>query len=43
MTLEGAIHVHNSMVKFSGASQKFYILAISQNIDGFRQNDLQGF
>ena len=34
-------YVHNSMVRFSGASQCF--MQFSQNIDGFRQNESQGF
>ena len=42
MTLEGAMYI--TLVKFSGASRKCqFFLQFSQNIDGFRQNDLQGF
>ena len=38
------VHVHKPiMVKISGASQKCYIFQFSQNMDGFRQNDSQGF
>ena len=42
MTTRGS-YVHEPKVKFSGASQKCYFLQISQNIDGFRKNDSQGF
>ena len=35
-------YVHNSMVDFSGASPKKKS-SIFQNIDGFRQNNSQGF
>ena len=41
MTLEGAMYI--TLVKFSGASRKFKIFSNIQIIDGFRQNDLQGF
>ena len=34
---------HYSMVKFSGASQNVNFMQFSQNSDGFRQNDSQGF
>ena len=38
------MYVHNAMVEFSGASQKFYFfLQFSQKIDAFRQKDSQGF
>ena len=46
------VHKHTQiyykhMVKFSGASRKcvfrFWLLQISQNIDGFRQHNSQGF
>ena len=36
-------YVHNSMVEFSGASQKFNFLQFSQKIDGFRQTDPRDF
>ena len=36
-------YVHNSMVEFSGHPKKFSFMQFSQNIDGFRQNDSQGF
>ena len=36
-------YVRNSMVKFFGASQNVSFMQFSQNIDGFTQNDLQGF
>ena len=44
MTSRGS-YVHEPMVKLSGASQKFYFLKFSEekHIDGFRQNDSQGF
>ena len=36
-------YVHNSMVEVLGASQFFFFLQFSQKIDGFRQQDSQGF
>ena len=36
-------YVHNSMVTFSGASRKYLFYQFSQNIDGFLQNESQGF
>ena len=36
-------YVHKLMVNILGASSKFIFLQFSQNIDGFRQNDSQGF
>ena len=37
-------YVHKPMVKFSGASRIFYFIQSSQQIiDGFTQNDSQGF
>ena len=36
-------NVHNPMVEFWAASRKCYIFQLSQNKDGFRQNDSQGF
>ena len=36
-------YVHNSMVEFSGASQNVSFMEFPQNVDGFRQNDSQGF
>ena len=34
---------HNSMVEISGASRKCLFIQFSQEIDGFRQKDQQGF
>ena len=43
MTTRGS-YVHNSMVNFSGASRKYYsFMQFSQNMDGFWQNDSEGF
>ena len=36
-------YVHNSMEAFSGASRKISFMQFSQNIDGLRRNDSQGF
>ena len=36
-------YVHNSMVEVSGDIPKMLVLYIAQNIDGFRENDSQGF
>ena len=37
-------YVHNSMVTFSGGIPKMLsFMQFSQNFDGFRQNDSQGF
>ena len=36
-------YVHNSVETFSGASQKLSYMQFSQNIDGFRRNNSQGF
>ena len=41
MTSRGS-YVHKPMAKIFGASQ-FFFFQFSQNIDGFRQNDSQGF
>ena len=42
MTTRGS-YVHKPMVKFWGHPEMFLFLQFSQNIDGFRQNDSQGF
>ena len=42
MTTRGS-YVHNSMVKFFGGIPKMQFMQFSQNIDGFKQNDSQGF
>ena len=42
----GGSYVHNYIVKKNwggGASRKCSFMQFSQNIDGFRQNDSQGF
>ena len=36
-------YVHNSMVEFSGHPKNVSFMQFSQNIDGFRQSDSQGF
>ena len=36
-------YVHNPVVKLSGASQNVSFMQFSQNIDGFRQSNSQGF
>ena len=36
-------YVHNFMETFWGASRKISFMQFPQNIDGFRQNDSQGF
>ena len=33
-------YVHKPMIKFSGALSIFFLLHISQNIDGFRQKQI---
>ena len=43
MATGGSYNVHNSMVEFSGASQKCQFMQFSQKIYGFRQKDPQGF
>ena len=42
MAIRGS-YVHNSMVKFGGYRENVSFMQFSQNIDGFRQNDSQGF
>ena len=36
-------YVHNSMVEFSGHPKNVRFMQFSQNIDGFRKKDSQGF
>ena len=35
-------YVHKPIVKFSGASQNVSFMQLSQNKNGFKQNDSQG-
>ena len=42
MAIRGS-YVQKSMLQFSGASRKFQFIQFSLDIDGFRQNDSQGF
>ena len=36
-------YVHNSIGEFRGHPESVSFMQFSQNIDGFRQNDSQGF
>ena len=36
-------YVHNSMETFWGASRKISFMQFSQNIDGFRRNDIDSY
>ena len=44
MTNRGSyVHTCNSMANFRGHPENVSFMQFSQNVDGFRQNDLQGF